>query len=101
MTLGGKVFDVTVYPTAVFLKVQELYSNQKLTTESYREPLYMWLNRLDPTITREWVDEHTQDAKVIRTIESELFGKALLPLGRWTTDQDPEPDQKKKQASLS
>lgn len=97
VTLGGKTFDVTRMPVAIFAELQKKALAKALNIQGYLELISDWFTQIDPSITPEWIKEQLNDAKIIRTVQHNLFDKVLLdPLEEFVSDLPEEPETKKK-----
>lgn len=85
---------------AVFLEVQKLSEDRPtIPLADYRGPLTIWLQKEDPSITAEWVNEATDDFRMLVAIRDQVFNGVLAdPLPGWISDQpNQDPETKKNQ----
>lgn len=94
LTLGGIPFDVTRMPLSIFLMIQKQAKAGGINLKWYQEPLTIWLQSVDSTVTAEWISKVTDDTRVMRAIEKNLFDSVLTdPLPAWTSDQPTTPEK--------
>jgi hypothetical protein len=87
LTLGGKQFDVTRMPLAIYIMIiDQAKTDQGITLEFYQKALTTWLQSIDTTITSDWVIEKTNDVRMLVSIRDNLFNVSSDPLPGWTSD---------------
>lgn len=87
LTLGGKQFDVTRMPLAIFLDIQKRSEEKPLQLPEYRQILTTWLQKLDPAVTPDWIESVTDDLQLMIAIREQIFNSVFSdPLPNWTSD---------------